>query len=182
MLTILVADIFGNTSALQQLATQIADDNFLIIDPYAGKVIDFDNEQSAYDYFSNNVGLINYAQQLQEKLTIVNQPFNLIAFSVGGSATWLNSQWLIKSKVNRVVCFYAGQIRYHYEQQPSVNLELILPIYEAHFEINALKEKLSSKKNVTIEQSKYLHGFMNQLSVNYDLQGYQQYLTKLQSL
>jgi len=182
MLTLLVADIFGKTEALQQLATQIADNNFLIIDPYAGEMLDFNNEQSAYDYFNDNVGLINYAQQLQERLATIKQPFNLIAFSVGGSAVWLNSQWLTESKVNRVVCFYASQIRSHYEQQPTVNIELVLPIHEAHFEISIFKEKLFSKKNVTIEQSEYLHGFMNKLSVNYDHQGYQHYLTKLQSL
>ena len=94
MLTVLVADIFGNSHVLQQLAKQLAGQNTLIIDPYAGQTMDFSNEQLAYNYFSKHIGLTVYAQQLQERLSIINQPFNLIAFSVGGAAVWLNAHQL----------------------------------------------------------------------------------------
>lgn len=181
MLTILVADIFGNTVALQQLAKQLATKEFLIIDAYAGQMINFNNEQTAYEYFNHHVGLRSYAQQLQKKLVKIKQPFNLIAFSVGGSALWLNAKLLKTTKVNRVVCFYAAQIRHHLERQPTVTIELVLPTSEPHFDMGDLKNRLSTKPNVIINQSEYLHGFMNQLSVNYDALGFQQYLTMLQA-
>lgn len=62
MLCILVADIFANTAALQPLAKQLTAEDFLIIDPYADQVINFNNEQTAYEYFNHHVGLSAYAQ------------------------------------------------------------------------------------------------------------------------
>lgn len=176
MLTLLVADIFGNSQVLQQLAREIAGNNTVIIDPYSGEIMNFSDEQIAYQYFSEHVGLTRYAEQLKGQLQSINQPFNLIAFSVGGAATWLISEWLIETKINRVVCFYASQIRHHQEIRPVLPIELILPKSEIHFDVLALKTNLSNTKNVMIKHSEYLHGFMNQLSPNYSPSAYQGYL------
>ncbi|MCP4323359.1 MAG: hypothetical protein GY787_16225 [Alteromonadales bacterium] len=179
MLTIIVADIFGNSPALQQLAKQLSKQDVLIVDAYAGQKMDFRNEQTAYDYFSQNIGLATYAQQLKEKLSALKQPFNIIAFSVGGSAIWLNCEWLNSTQVNRVICFYASQIRHHINLQPAIPIQLVLPKYEQHFDIQELKKVLVTKKNVTIKHSDYLHGFMNQLSTNFSPVAYQQWLKEI---
>lgn len=179
MLTVIVADIFGNSVALQQLATQISPQEIVMIDPYEGKRINFENEQRAYDYFNEQLGLTAYANLLHDKLKHIKVPFNLIAFSVGGSAVWLNAEMLSKTKVNRVVCFYASQIRHHLLILPSVAIELILPCYEPHFDIKALDASLSHNKQLTITQSQYLHGFMNPLSSNFNQQGYDDYKRNL---
>jgi hypothetical protein len=186
MLTILVSDIFGQSLALMKLAEQFTTQkpplDVLIIDPYAGQIIDFKNEQTAYDYFSKQVGLIRYAQLLQEKLNSIKQPFNLIAFSVGGAAVWLNSAMLANTQVDRVICFYASQVRHHLTIQPSVPIEFILPQHEHHFDINELAGHLKSNKQITLTQSTYLHGFMNQLSNNFNQQAYDQYKKYLQQI
>ncbi|WP_022939888.1 hypothetical protein [Psychromonas hadalis] len=179
MLTVFVADIFGKSEALQQLAEQVAGQETLIIDAYAGQCIDFKNEQAAYDYFSEQVGLSQYAQLLQEKLSSIKQPFNLIAFSVGGSAVWLNSAMLANTQVNRVVCFYASQIRHYLSIQPSILIELILPKSELHFDITEFAQNLHKKQRVKIIHSQYFHGFMNKLSLHYDPLGFQGYVHKL---
>jgi len=182
MLTILVADIFGHSPALKQLAEQVAGQNTLIIDAYAGQCFDFNNEQQAYDYFTEQVGVNRYALQLQEKLSIIKEPFNIIAFSVGGAATWLSSEWLNTTKVNRVVCFYASQIRHHPDLQPTKPVELVLPKHEQHFDINEFKKGLITKENVTITHSEYLHGFMNKLSTNFSPVAYQSYIQWLKEI
>lgn len=86
MLTVFVSDIFGQSLVLKQLADKIALHASIIIDPYGGQIIDVKDEQVAYDYFTEQTDLTHYAHQLQEKLDATNRPFNLIAFSVGGSA------------------------------------------------------------------------------------------------
>lgn len=176
MLTVLVTDIFGDSEALQQLANDLTEAKVLIVDPYAGKVMDFENELLAYQYFSDNVGLANYAQQLLGKLQTINQPFNLIAFSVGGSATWLNADRLSNTKVNSATCFYPSQIRHHLEQKLASPIEVVLPKSEPHFNIAELRQALICKENVIITQSNALHGFMNLLSDNYSYATYQTYL------
>lgn len=170
-----MADIFGNSQALQELATQLAGKDSLIIDAYAGQKMNFHTEQMAYDYFMHNVGLTAYALQLLEMLKTIDQPFNIIAFSVGGSAIWLNCEWLKSTKVNRVICFYATQIRHHIELQPVLPIELVLAKSEAHFNIDEFKKILKTKKNITIKHSEYLHGFMNKLSGNFSPKAYQAY-------
>jgi hypothetical protein len=182
MLTIFVSDIFGQSLALKILADKIAPQDILIIDPYAGQSIDFKNEQVAYDYFSEQASLPRYAALVQERLNNINQPFNLIAFSVGGSAIWLNSARLAETKVKKVFCFYASQIRHHFTIQPNVPIELILPQHEKHFDINELASCLTNNKQITLARSFYAHGFMNQLSENFNQQGYDEYSDYLRAI
>ncbi|PKG39165.1 hypothetical protein [Psychromonas sp. Urea-02u-13] len=182
MLTIFVSDIFGQSLALQALADKIAPHDILIIDPYAGQLINFENEQVAYDYFSDQVSLPSYAALVLEKLNAINQPFNLIAFSVGGSATWLKSARLAETKVKKVFCFYSSQIRHHLTIQPNVPIELILPQHEKHFDINELASCLTNNKQITLARSLYAHGFMNQLSENFNQQGYDEYSDYLRAI
>jgi len=60
----IVADIFGVTPALIALGRTINAD--IIVDPYGGKVMNFDNEAQAYHYFINNVGLDAYVNKLSK--------------------------------------------------------------------------------------------------------------------
>ncbi|WP_413700869.1 hypothetical protein ACLKMH_03435 [Psychromonas sp. KJ10-10] len=183
MLTVFVADIFGKTKALQQLASQLVEqpEDILLIDPYQGEIIEFESEQQAYQYFNKQIGLPDYAQHLTHCLNKIKQPFNLIAFSVGGSAVWLNATNLINTQVNKVVCFYASQIRHHLTIIPSVPIDLILPRYELHFDIIDLAIDLNNHKQVTLTPCEFLHGFMNQLSKNYDPKGYYHFQQKLKA-
>lgn len=184
MLTVLVADIFGHTPELSKLAEEVAGQESLIIDAYSaveisGQKRNFKNEQLAYDYFSNQIGLNSYALIVKKKLSEIKEPFNLIAFSVGGSAVWLNASMLKDTKVNRVLCFYASQIRHHITIQPSVAIELILPLNETHFDISELANQLKDTAQVTLHQSTYLHGFMNKRSENFNPLAYKHYIKQL---
>lgn len=50
MQTIIIADIFGRTAALERLATEISEDA-LILDPYDSEYMTFKNEEVAYGAF-----------------------------------------------------------------------------------------------------------------------------------
>ncbi|PKF60793.1 hypothetical protein CW745_13035 [Psychromonas sp. psych-6C06] len=179
MLTVFISDIFGQSEALKSLAQAISDE-FIIIAPYSGQSITFANEQEAYHYFTKQIGLDDYAQQVKTQLAKIKQPINIIAFSVGGAALWLNAEQLKQSQVNQVVCFYPSQIRHHLTIQPQVAMTLVLPICEKHFDIDEMAKRLAKTNLVTLEKSVYQHGFMNQLSNNFNLQGYKKYCHILQ--
>lgn len=172
---IVVSDIFGKTFALERLCRAIGDDVY-IIDPYAGKYMDFQNEGQAYEFFMENMGLNSYCDLLNTRLEKIQSPVILIGFSVGASAIWQISGSLSIEKVNRAVCFYGSQVRHMLKVNPSIEIEFLLPMYEPGFSVDGLESHLSDKKNVVLHRTPYLHGFMNELSMNYNKQACTRYI------
>lgn len=170
-----MSDIFGRTPALENLCKAVGSDVDLI-DPYAGKYMGFQTEEQAYESFMANVGLDAYCNLLQSRLKKVLKPTILIGFSVGASAIWKISESLNTEKIRSVVCFYSSQIRHLTAIKPSVIVEYVLPTYEPGFSVDELSHRLSSKKNVVLYKTPYLHGFMNELSKNYNKVGYAEYV------
>jgi dienelactone hydrolase len=172
---IVVSDIFGRTPALDKLCKALGSD-VDVIDPYDGKIMGFQTEDQAYDFFMDNVGLSTYCDLLLSRLEKVRVPISLLGFSVGASAIWQISESLSTEKVKRVVCFYGSQVRHLTEIKPSVVVELVLPAHESGFSVEALENRLSGIKNVVLYKTPYLHGFMNELSKNYSNLGYSEYV------
>ena len=105
-----------------------------------------------------------------------------MGFSVGGSAVWqLCAENTAKQNV-LATCFYSSQIRHMMQLTPNIETRLILPISEEHFSVAEMCSVLQKKPNITIEQSRKLHGFMNALSPNYDSNAYQHYIKRLTDL
>lgn len=171
MKTIVISDIFGRTAALEQFVEEISQDA-LILDPYDSEFIDFKNEESAYAYFSENVGLGSYTDKLKQILLVQQDEVLLIGFSVGASAIWNVSGDESITVVKKAICYYGSQIRSNVVCNPRFPIELVFPSMERHFSVDELIHQLSGKKNESIRQVHYLHGFMNELSLNYDSQGY----------
>jgi len=176
--TIIISDIFGKTQVLEGL-THLLCINSEIIDPYQGKSLVFTDENQAYQYFVENVGIEDYAKLIKDKLVSVKQPTKVIAFSVGASSVWQVSALIKNKNILDITCFYGSQIRHNVEVKPDIPMKLILPKYEEHFSINELAIKLRGKPNVMLEHCNYLHGFMNKLSVNFNEVGYCYYLKRL---
>lgn len=176
---IIASDIFGKTPALALLAQSIrANNNFTIITPYQNGLY-FTDEAQAYEYFSQQVGIENYYQQLSGYLKTIKQPFRLIGFSAGAAVCWQhiaknNAEYLLQSDL-----FYGSQIRNMQSLVPLSPVNLILPKSEPHFSIDDHIQALTGKKHTSIEHSEYLHGFMNQLSKNYHQQAYAHYVNVL---
>lgn len=180
MNNILVADIFGKTSALKRLAKAIKADS--IVDPYEGKSMDFTSEEQAYSYFMQNVGIDNYRQNLLSTIEKSSEECVLIGFSVGATITWMLSGTMpghLINRIKRAVCYYGSQIRHYTELSPVFELRCIFPKNELHFDVSVLHNTLDKKENVTSIQVDYLHGFMNTHSCNFNDDGYKLHLMLL---
>ena len=171
MKIIVLSDIFGRTTALERLVEEIYQDA-LILDPYDSEYIGFENEEAAYAYFSENVGLGSYTDKLKRVLLEQQDEVLLIGFSVGASAIWNVSGDEPITVVKKAICYYGSQIRNNVTCRPRFPVEMVFPAMERHFLVDELIHQLSGKQNVSIRQAPYLHGFMNELSLNYDSKGY----------
>lgn len=178
MSKVIVSDVFGRTEALQKLAQQL-NGSVQIIDPYGGAFMNFDDEQEAYQYFITQVGLDSYTHTLLNRIENDLEPVSLIGFSVGASAVWNLSEYSELKHIKSAVLFYGSQIRHKTEVLPRFPVHLIFPKEEVHFSVNELISKINKKKNTQIHRSKYLHGFMNPHSKNYNARAYRQYLRVL---
>jgi len=179
----IVADIFGVTPALIALGRTINAD--IIVDPYGGKVMNFDNEAQAYHYFINNVGLDAYVNKLSKIMKECADRAIIIGFSVGAAAIWklsASTDIEIIKRVKCAICFYGSQIRHLTTLSPNFDIQLIFPKNEAHFDAQALVERLANKKRVTAVQVDFLHGFMNYHSSNFNQAGYTVYIKLLQQI
>jgi|TARA_B110000211_G_scaffold59127_1_gene66215 hypothetical protein len=192
---IFVADIFGRTEEFKALCQQITSNieqvlnlknsvnvECHLIGPYQKQPKLFNSEQDAYQYFTKTVTLQGYVKHLKTELSKISGINFLVGFSVGGSAVWqLCAENTAKQNV-LATCFYSSQIRHMMQLTPNIETRLILPISEEHFSVAEMCSVLQKKPNITIEQSRKLHGFMNALSPNYDSNAYQHYIKRLTDL
>jgi dienelactone hydrolase len=181
------ADVFGITPEFRQLCQEITQQyiglnnsktsaaQYQVMGPYEDHLIIFSDEQRAYQYFSQNVGLIQYAQRLEKQLNSLSESTIFIGFSVGGSALWQLSSELNNTQLAKAICIYSSQIRHHTNILPTVPITLILPVSEPHFCIDAMAVSLEMTQKVSIVKTQYLHGFMNALSGNYNAAASREY-------
>jgi len=177
MKKILISDIFGKTPSLVKLSKDI--DASKILDPYYGSYQAFKDENEAYSYFMAHVGLEKYVTILSKEIAKETSPCVLIGFSVGASAIWKLSEVLSKEHVKSAFCFYGSQIRNALNVKPRFELELIFPKQELHFDVNELITSLTGRKNLNTVKVEYLHGFMSQDSINFNHEGYSNYVSLL---
>jgi len=196
---IFVADIFGLTDEFEHFCLQTIThvkqllteaDSLAVkchmIGPYQKQPALFSCEQDAYQYFTKNITLDGYVKKLEQKLLAVTGSKLLVGFSVGGSAIWqLYSQNNNQNNIEKslgAICFYSSQIRHMTRLTPHIPIRLILPSEEQHFSVQELRKSLQKNPAVTLEQSAYLHGFMNKLSANFQPNGYRDYRKKIAEL
>jgi dienelactone hydrolase len=174
---ILVSDIFGKTDALEKLSEKL--NAKTIVDPYNNEYINFADENEAYEYFIKNVGLDNYLKKVKSIVEMAPNNSILIGFSIGASVIWRLSEVILSKQIKSAVCFYGSQIRNFTDISPCFKIELIFPKKEEHFDVEKLETILSKKNNVESKIVKYLHGFMNYYSKNYNQDAYLEYLNLL---
>ena len=177
-----VTDIFGRTAAFERLINCISNKyaSVEIIDPYGGHAYDFNDESDAYACFQEEIGLQSYIEKVNAHLLgrkILNQ--TLLGFSAGASAIWSASQHLKPFKHTKAVCFYSSQIRHLLDITPQVPTVLYFSKTEPFYDVDKIIGQLSKANHVTCHKTPYLHGFMNELSRNFDQNGYEAYLAKL---
>ncbi|WP_206483628.1 dienelactone hydrolase family protein [Thalassotalea sp. G2M2-11] len=178
---VILTDIFGLTEAVRRLTGSLANGQpYLIIDPYQQQMMRFDCEAQAYQYFSKQVGVDNYLTIAQQHLRQISKVDKVIGFSVGGSVLWrLLSDGVFFQAEHDSICFYPSQVRHYLDLSPQSRCRIYLPNAEPHFCVNELFANLKSRPNVLVEQTPYFHGFMNEVSDNFDSDAYQAFIQKL---
>jgi dienelactone hydrolase len=178
---IIVSDIFGRTPELEELASELWGryEQIHIIDPYEGHIINLGNEQEAYQYFQKHSSIEELAGTVRDQIADSNAVFDLVGFSVGASAIWYLSETEHFEKINTAVCFYGSRIRDMLDKTPRFNIQLVFPALEHHFDVARLASVLSEKTNVACTRTKFMHGFMNKKSENFDAVGYCDFLDRI---
>ena len=179
---VIVTDIFGLTPAINELIASL-DLGYLvsIVDPYADQFIAFKDEQLAYQYFTDNVGLETYIAKLKAHIQGLDGQVYLLGFSVGASAIWAIAEDKQLRKIQQAWLFYGSQVRYYQHITPIFPMTLYLPHSEPHFSVAEMAVNLKHKSHVNIVHTAFSHGFMNRYSANFTLTGYQKYLQLLAS-
>ncbi|WP_271272711.1 dienelactone hydrolase family protein [Aliamphritea hakodatensis] len=178
---IILSDIFGYTSALQVLADQLPGD-WLILDPYDGTEMCFEDESRAYAHFQRVSGIDVYAARLADCLMTADESVSIIGFSVGAAALWQVLGSGVADKAGYAIGFYGNQIRHALGSAPRRPVTLVIPASERHFSVADFAESLSAYPQVSLSRAPYLHGFMNPASVNYSAAGYAEYTGWLQQV
>lgn len=187
MTIMLVSDIFGVTLSLKELANILSTTGYevVIVDPYDGIEHDFLDEEQAYTYFMKKVGLPLYAQHLEGAIAHCAKNMNvnrqgrkvkaLIGFSIGASVIWQLSANKCMTDVEQAFYFYGSQIRHYIDIDPQVKSTVVFPARELHFSVDDLQKQIKMSSNVSTKRCKYLHGFMNFHSVNFNQNAYNHY-------
>lgn len=178
MRIIIAADIFGKTDALGDVAASLPFATE-VISPYADSELSFHDEQEGYNYFSEHVGIETYANGLLKHILKSSEAVMLIGFSVGAAVMWYLAGRNTLNNVIFGIGFYGSQIRHFNEAEPSFPIHLVFPESEEHFCVDTLIKGVSQYQAVSVEQSAYLHGFMNRRSANFNAEAYEIYLQKL---
>lgn len=178
---IILADIFGETHALQQFAATLTGTAH-IISPY-DQMIDFQDEQAAYQHFTEQVGLDQYCEKISQYLINHPQPTQCIAFSIGASAIWKLSASPLNSpvikQISGALCFYSSQIRHFCDLQNNFPIQIVFAKHEAQYSVAQIIQQLSHNHQLKIHHCDYLHGFMNPKSNNFNANAYQKYLAAI---
>ena len=178
---IIVSDIFGRTPELEELASELWGryEQIHIIDPYGGQTVEFGSEQDAYQYFQKHCSIEKLSEMALEKIAESNTRCDLMGFSVGASAIWFISETRYAHKIMTAICFYGSKIRDLSDIAPRFRIQLIFPAHEHHFDVARLASVISKKANVECIQTKYMHGFMNKRSENFDDAGYREFIGRM---
>jgi dienelactone hydrolase len=147
------------------------------------------------------VGLETYQSILEHNLNAHSkdsqapQAITLIGFSVGAATIWRFAHTPPRSKqihIKKAFCFYGSQIRNHIAQNtpdthPICDIDLIFPKHESHFNVDELITRIKDKElsrtgtnQITCTKTNGLHGFMNEVSSNFDQTLYKQFIKNMQ--
>ncbi|GAB0170028.1 dienelactone hydrolase family protein [Lysinibacillus sp. CTST325] len=150
------AEAYGNANTTVECISLYSDD----------RIFPYEQEQEAYEYFTNEVGFDAPLDKLSEKILEARTHFDevlLIGFSVGATLAWR----LSSLPLQRIVCVYGSRICQYLDAIPSCPTLVILPSHEKSFNVHELKETLDTFPSVHTRQYIGQHGFMDFNNANY---------------
>jgi dienelactone hydrolase len=166
MKLLVASDIFGDTPQLRS-TTNALSHNFAVVSPYSDEQIPFNAEEQAYAAFQAGSGLNPYAEKILQAITQY-QPDALLGFSVGASAGWLALAHSTHPRIQAAILFYGSRIRDYPQLRPCCPTRLIFAEHEKSCDPEPLVAILQAAGLEASICAGSKHGFMNELSPNYD--------------
>jgi len=171
MRTLIVTDIFGKTDGIEVFSAQFHGE-VKIISPYENlDIARHCSEKHIYEYFIKNLGHDAYSDKVQAAL-IEFCPDFIISFSAGATACWRALARTPLKRVHKMIAFYPGQIRHFTDLNPNCHVDIYFPEQEKHFDLKPVINTLNAIPCLSVYKTRYLHGFMNKLSDNYNVDAY----------
>ena len=149
------------------------------MDPYEGRHLDFKSEQEAYEHFQEICGIDKLIKMVERTLLSGGNSVVAVGFSVGATALWNITGMDVSHRIDKAVCFYGSRIREKTYVEPCCETIVVFPRHEDQHDVESLHDMISGRKNVTCIKTGYLHGYMNQLSKNFDKEGYRTCMGRL---
>ncbi|WMO13773.1 dienelactone hydrolase family protein [Pseudoalteromonas piscicida] len=173
MAILIVTDIFGYTDHIDRFATSLGS-GVQVLSPFIEEPNSV-SESDCYELFLAQCGHRLYADKVSAAISEY-KPKLIIGFSAGGAAAWIAlSEQGASHSVEQLIAFYPSQIRNHLNIKPSCDVSIFFAQVESHFDVEPVIEQLKDKKGLDCIRTRYLHGFMNKLSGNYDEYAYSHY-------
>ncbi|MEJ6475481.1 hypothetical protein [Pseudoalteromonas piscicida] len=173
MSILIVTDIFGHTEDVKCFANSLGT-KVNVLSPFIDEPTSA-IESDCYELFLAQCGHQQYAQKVSEAIKAF-APRLVIGFSAGGAAAWVAlAEHNQQNSVEQLIAFYPGQIRHHLALKPSCDVSIFFAQVESHFDVEPVITALNNKKGLQCVRTRYAHGFMNKLSVNFDQYAYAHY-------
>ncbi|GEK09448.1 dienelactone hydrolase family protein [Pseudoalteromonas sp. McH1-7] len=173
MTILIVTDIFGHTEHVNRFANSLGRD-VKVLSPYVEEPTNV-TEAECYQFFLAQCGHQRFAEKVVAAIDALN-PKLIIGFSAGGAAAWVAlSEFSSVNSVEHLIAFYPSQLRNHLQHKPNCDVSIFFAQVEPHFDVEPVIDTLRCKKGVSCVRTRYLHGFMNKLSTNFDSYAYSHY-------
>ncbi|GLC88109.1 hypothetical protein LYSBPC_12360 [Lysinibacillus piscis] len=165
----ILPEIYGVNDFIHQQASQYQNEYTTV--EYVSlssttRIFPYTQEEEAYHYFIKEIGFDSPLKELTrriEEATIIYDAVVVIGFSVGAALAWR----LSTLPIQQVICVYGSRIRQYLDTIPSCPTLVILPTEEKSFDVQTLKEALTTIPNTQVRQFSGQHGFMDKNNANY---------------
>lgn len=178
---ILVTDIYGYTPHVAAIVDELSCffSATAVVDPYEGRYLDCKSEQEAYEQFQKLCGIDKLTGLVERAVQSGGSNVIAVGFSVGGTALWEVTSMEVSRRIEMAICFYGSRIREKTYIDPCCETIVVFPRHEDQYDVKDLHDMISGRKNITCFKTVYLHGYMNQLSKNFDMEGYRTCMDRL---
>lgn len=165
---ILIHEIYGKNHFIDAQCNKFRSLGFDVYCPdlLDENVFSYGEQNDAYAYFYENVGLNAYHQiwELLDKIKCRYEKIYMIGYSVGAALAWRCSE---NPNCSGVVACYGSRIRDFADVRPRCPVFLVFA-EEDSFDVHSVKNKLEGLENVRVSLFRAKHGFLDFDSAHYD--------------
>ncbi|OAB40394.1 dienelactone hydrolase family protein [Paenibacillus antarcticus] len=172
-LVIILHEIYGVNNHIQLFSEMIMNQGFdvLVPDLIHRDSFSYDQEETAYEYFMNEIGFESSLREVKEVVEVNKEKYDqifIIGFSVGATIAWMCSEY----EVEGIIGYYGSRIRNYKDIEPKCPVLLFFANNERSFNVLDLEQELKLKKNTLIKIIEAEHGYMNPFYLTHNIKEY----------